>query len=477
MDSIDSTFLLIVLSLPPLAIVGHCLFFTKYNELIATHLVLFWAQLYAYGAYWLATDPLAEPSPWTLLLIGAMLIGYFGSFAGFGRLLDRYRESVSLVCLEIPNYFSLFWLALYSAITVYLFEHFGFAAFISSNEIAASAGVPRVLLDIYDLTAYPAWGAFFCCCVRMARRHKVNLIVVVASIAFLGMIMVVSGAGLGAKRQSLLACLVVMFFGAQRPFRPKWSTILTLIVMVPLLIGVWSWYEGIRRNFDKLIIHRQYLSESASEIVSDLTVPSTGDPLDISNLNEHIEKREPPLWFFLKLTDSQLTSGTFAGGALLKQSFENALPGGLMEKQVRHEDELLSDLFLIRKTDYPVTLLAVFQAETFVAAAILAPLTYIFLFWIYLHLLVRQRLTINTLESKALCIVIIGVLINEAGAVQVTLTTLVCDFRNVIVFAGLAWVASTIRQITRTLSYLEKEFSARSAPGKRSIVEHRPTAR
>jgi hypothetical protein len=420
MDNIDTAFTWAILSLPALAIVLTYLLRSRYNELIALHLAIFWSQLFPYGALWLLNQNSVHFPGWMMLMLASELAIYCGAFLVLARPMRAYIRMVSDAALEVRARMLLLWLALSTGCYVYIFARYGALALIARADVAESAGMPSYLTYLNGLLAVPAWGVVFCCCIRLAYRrfHPLQL----AALAYVLMHMAVEG-GEG-KREFLMVCAVVMLFGRQRPVRVSWRTVAGGVAAACLVLATWSWYEAVRVNFKTALISGRY--DSSVEMIEAIVTPAGTKQGSVEmGMQRNLQQRTPPVWLLEQITERP----NLAAGAFVSQSIQNAIPSALGDKRFRTEDEVLKDTLDFPEDDYPFTMLSVMQAETSVLAVLLTPLIYLGLFWLSWTVIARWRG-----RSEMLVLVAIGVAIFEAGEVQTGLSTLWVYLRTLSIY-------------------------------------------
>jgi hypothetical protein len=442
MDSFDFAFLWVMLSLPPLVIILTYIFRSCYNELIAIHLTIFWAQLFGYGAIWLVTNQESSQFPtWIILLLGFELSVYFGAFVILGRPLRRFVRTISEAALEVRARVLLFWIVLSAGLHIFILATYGVIALVLYADVAQSAGMPSYLRYLNELLAIPAWGAVFCCCIQVAYR-RFRLIHLFA-VAYVLMRLFVEGGG--GKSEMVLVVAVVALFGRHRPLRITWRVMSGAMATVFVLFAIWGLYEGVRHNLRSMFFTGQRY-DSSVDMVEGLVTTQGGDSFGL--VEKNVEGRAAPIFLLAKLTERP----HLAGGAYVLQAFYNVIPSALGKTETRHENEVLADAMEFPFDDYPWTLLSEIQAETSALAALLTPLLFLGLFWLHWSVIARWRG-----RSEMLVLVAIGIVVFEAGQVQMMLTTILVYLRALGIYIAARFVWWNLRQIfcevNRRVSY------------------------
>lgn len=443
----NQAILLLLLGLP--ALVGICvyLFACRYDELVALLLVMFWLQMYLYGAVWLAYGN-TEPTG-VLLVVGVTLVTYVVCIFALAPLLGRLSGLATEAAFCLPQKFIAFWLLVCVLFRIYLVENYGIAAFLTTPGLAETLGVPRFAQDLDRILAYFGWGALVACCIRLSRRRGLNPLVLPLAGAFvLSHLFTETG---GGRRLMLLIVLIPVLFRADRPIVPKSRHAVLGILALALLIGAWDWYQGIRANFTTVGFAGAFLHQDVGTTLDELFTAQGSN----ESSSETLEMRPPPIDLLCTLTSAQLSVGV-AKGALLGHVLENAVPGDLFDKKYQDEDDILSAQFGAPDEDLPTTPLAVVQGEAFGAAPLITAAMYIFLFWLYLRIL-KTWIGRASLEGHVLILVVLGVLVLEAGSTEAGLTRLMSDLRMVI---AVLIAASTISYVKHMASAMASQISS-----------------
>ncbi len=444
MDNINIAYLWATLGLPSLIIVLIYLFRSRYNELIALHLTVFWAQFFAYGAVWLLTNQESFQFPrWIMLLLAFELTVYCAAFVILAGPLRGFVRTVSDAALEVRARMLLFWIALSSGLYIYILATYGVIAFVLYADVAESAGMPSYLRYLNELLAVPAWGAVFCCCVRVAHRrfHLIQLF----AVAYVLMRLFVEGGG--GKSELVLVVAVVALFGRQRPLHITWRVVSGAMATACALFVMWGLYEGVRHNLRDMLVAAQSYDSNADMVEALVTAPDQKrDAFDL--VRKDVQVRQAPIFLLVELTERP----HLAGGAFVLQAFYNAIPSALGKTVTRHENDVLADTMEFPFDDYPWTVLSELQAETSALAAILTPLLYAGLFWLYWAVITRWRG-----RSEMLVLVAIGIVVFEAGQVHMMLTPTLVYLRTLGIYLVAGFVLWHLRQIVyainRVVSY------------------------
>jgi hypothetical protein len=206
-------------------------------------------------------------------------------------------------------------------------------------------------------------------------------------------------------------------------------------------------YEGVRNNFrDMLLTDQSY--DSSVDMVEALVAPPDQKRNAFDLVGKDVQTRQAPIFLLVELTERS----HLAGGAFVSQAFYNAIPSALGKTVSRHENDVLADAMEFPFNDYPWTLLSEMQAETSALAAILTPLLYVGLFWLYWAVIARWRG-----RSEMLVLVAIGIVVFEAGQVHMMLTSTLVYLRALGIYLAASFVWWHLRQIVyavnRVVSY------------------------
>ncbi len=123
------------------------------------------------------------------------------------------------------------------------------------------------------------------------------------------------------------------------------------------------------------------------------------------------------------------------------QVLANLVPGGIGDKQFEDDDTEIGEAFNFSEDDLATTVVAVIQSEIWVAAYVLTPALYAFLFWLYCYFLSSRDQTARTpllasLESMAL----LGGAFTTALSIESGLTDVLGRFRDVAGILVAAWI-------------------------------------
>ena len=439
MDNIDSAYLWAMLSLPALAIVLTYLLRSRYNELIALHLAVFWTQFFAYGWVWLLGQPSFRFPGWIMLLLGFELTVYSGAFVVLAGPMRRFVNTVSGAALEVLPRMLLLWITLSMGAYLYIISTYGVLVLIPTADVAESAGMPSYLTYLNGLLAVPAWGGVFCCCIRLAYRrfHPIQLV----ALAYVLMHMLVEGNG--GKRQILLVVAVVALFGLRRPLRITWRAVAGVMATACVLFVMWGLYEGVRNNLRDILFVGQRYDSGVDLIEALVTPPKERRDIVGAVVEKNLQTRTAPIWLLEQLAEQP----NLAGGAFISQSFQNVIPSAFGKTQTLHENDILSDKLDFPSDDQPWTMLNEMQAETSAFAALLTPLLYVGLFWLYWSVIARWRG-----RSDMLMLVAIGIVVFEAGEVQTTLTATLVYLRTLSIYLAFGSVLWHLRQNVRPIA-------------------------
>jgi hypothetical protein len=443
MDSFDTACLWITLSLPVAALLAFYLFRRRYNELIALHLVIFWAQFFPYGAFWLYHQEAVRFPISITLLLGFEVTLYCGVMlcAPF----QRFAQTVSEAAREISPWWLLLWLAASTGGYLFIVGRYGALSLISRPDVAESAGLPSSLTYLNGLLAVPAWGAVFCCCVR--RLHPIHLL---AALYVLLHFLIDGG---GGKREVLMVIAVIVLFRRQRPLRITWGFVASAASAACLIFMLWSYYENIRLNYPTAMMYGRY--DSPLDMAKAILATPRGENL----LQRNLEDREPPISLLERIVDSP----KLGGGAFIEQAIANALPSRIRGGEFKHEDDVLRDALDFPEGDYPWTILTELQAEISVLAALVAPLIYFGMFWICWSVVGRWRG-----RSPMIVLVAIGIAVMEAGAAQTLLTWTFVHLRTLGIYLAMGfvwWHLFQARIVDRVSDGIRPRDSERPASG------------
>ena len=436
MDNLDNAFFWTILGLPVLVMAALYVLRSRYNELIALHVIVFWAQFFAYGAVWLYAQPSFHFPGWTMLLLSFELTVYCAALIIGSEPFRNFAHLVSDAALDIPPSVLFFWIALSMGVSLYIVAVYGVVALFLYATLAQSAGLPAWLLYLNGLLLIPAWGATYCCSIRVAYR-RFHPVVMLATAFVLERMVFEGGDG---KRLFLIVCVVAVLFGRGRPFKITWRQLVGGLTAAALVFAMWSWYEGVRGNLRyTLTSGRSY--DTSLEMVESILVPSSqnSSAADLV-VSKNLMGRTPPIWFLIQVFDLP----HLADGAFISQAIQNIMPSVLSNKQYRHENQVLADSYGFPYDDYPWTLLTEMNAEVSVFAAALAPLFYLGLFWLCWCLMGHWRG-----QSNMLVLAAIGVAVLEAGEVQTMLGEMLPQVRALFIYLALAFGFWHLRRIAR----------------------------
>jgi hypothetical protein len=441
MDKADSAFLWAIIGLPSLAAILAYILASRYNELIALHLTVFWSQFFAYGAMWIRTNQLSFRFPGRMMLLLAFeLTVYCGVFLILGNSMRKFAQTVSEAALGVRARTILFWIGLSLGFHIYLLSTYGVVALILYAKVAESAGMPSYLNYLNELFSIPAWGAVFCCSVQVAyRRFRIYHLLAIAYVVM--HLFVDMGAG---KTDVLLVVCVAILFGRQRPFRLSWRAVCGTMTAACLLFVIWNFYESIRSNFRGLLISGGTQNYDSVLDMAGALVNNGGEQkrtLDL--LSKDIQGRPAPIYLLTEIAERS----HLAEGAFITQGLSNVTPSFFSEKTYRHENEVLSDTMEFPFDDYPWTLLSEMQAEVSALAMVLTPLIYLGLFWIYWYVIDRWRG-----RSEMLILTAVGIVVFEAGQTHTFLTAVLSHLRAFTIFLSASFVLWHVRTTLRTLN-------------------------
>jgi hypothetical protein len=398
---------------------------SRFNEFVAIHLIVFWLEMFFYGAIWIVFRETYSPLSTALLfVIACLLCVYVACTFAFASPLRKYSGLAHLLicglspaCMAAPL---VAWLAVKGA----LYWSYGTTVF-GANDAREVMGVPIIYVGLDSGLLLPAWGAFFAFLVRFRLFRTRDFAILPLWVLFLVVNLFFENNG-GGKRVLITAALMYLFAPA-RPVRLTFRSILSLLLALTLTVVGANYYEETRTNFGTFLDTNQ-----GAAFPQWADVYNAFQPRDQhGTLTTELQGRESPLALLYDLTEAQRLSG-LAHGVIVRQIMENTLPNGLFTKNYENEGVMLSRLFKLPDVDLAKSSLAVLQAETFILAYMLTPLLYIALMYIYYRaFLVCSRGGKGVIQGFALS-VILGAIVNTAAQIEGTPTALFAIFREVI---------------------------------------------
>jgi hypothetical protein len=405
------------------------------QELIGLHLVMFVLEMFAYGALWVGYAQHEEVDGAIIAQVLVLLCVYIASTLWLGRLLRRYASSVVLATLVLRDRDVAVGLGLWLTLKALLYAGYGNDALLGLNDRVV-AGVPRLLVDLDRFLLWIAWGAYYSYILRARPRDlfsKAGMFVIL----FVLIDLFFENGG-GGKRLVISTGVVILYLrGDSVTPRKAWAG----AVLVCAMIVAMGYYEKVRSNFSELVFASADRSAVTWTEVKEAFIPRAK-----RQVAEELQIREAPIALLYALRIAQ-SDGIVAGGLVAKQILANLIPGGVWEKHFEDEDAVITETFNFPEEDLPTTSVAVFQTELSVAAYILTPGLYVFLFWLYCYCL-RNRIGIagvsllGALENMA----ILGGAFTTALSIENGLTGVLGTLRDVAGILVVGWIVRVIAQ-------------------------------
>ena len=402
------------------------------HELVGLHLAMFTLEMLAYGALWVEYSQHDELDGTVLALVLALLCVYIGCTLWFGRRLRHYSGGVLLASLAVRDWEVAVGLGLWLTVKTLLYAWYGNDVLAALDE-RVSGGVPRALVDLDRFLFCIAWGAYYSCVIRIRPRDMFSLRGILLILFLIGNLFLEnSGAG---KRLLISTGVLIAYFRAGTDTLTVRKAIAWGLLVCGIVAGS-SYYEKVRSNFAELV--RASPSRGAvrwTEFIEAFIPRSEHD------LAADLRTRDAPIELLYSLSMRQIEEDRAAGGKVATQVLANLVPGGIGDKQFEDDDTEIGEAFNFSEDDLATTVVAVIQSEIWVAAYVLTPALYVFLFWLYCYFLssrdqTARRPLLASLESMAL----LGGAFTTALSIESGLTDVLGRFRDVAGILVAAWI-------------------------------------
>ena len=413
--------MMLVMGAIPLVAIYAYISRVRFNEFVALHLIMFWLEMFFYGAIWIGFGEISHKlSAVLLFMLTGLLCVYVGCTLALASPLRKYSGITGLIISQLLPRNTALPLLVWLIVKAVLYFCYGTAVF-GANDRREFLGVPVIWVGIDSLLLLPAWGGFFAFVVRLRLLRKIDWTILPLWILFFVVNLLFESNG-GGKRVLITTALFYLLAPAKGISMRLKSVIIVFLVCTGIVVAS-NYYEATRRNFGNLI-----QNENKSTFLEWTQVYSAFQvDYDRGSLAEELRGRESPVSLLYELTEAQETFG-LAKGAVARQVIENILPNGLFDKHYENENTVLSRLFKLPETDLTNSSLAVIQAETSIMAYLLTPLLYLTLIGLYLRTFVSFSFTKNSLIRTIELSTLLGALANTAAQIRGHADVSICNF-------------------------------------------------
>ena len=401
------------------------------HELVGLHLVMFVLEMFTYGALWVDYSQHDELDGTVLALVLVQLFVYVACTLWFGQSVRSYSGKVLLATLAVRDRDVAVGLGIWLALKALLYVWYGNDVLVGLDE-RVTGGVPRSLVDLDRFLFWIAWGAYYSYAIRIRPRDLLSMAGILVILFLIGNLFLEnSGAG---KRLLISTGVLIIYFR----FEAGSVTVQTAIAYVLLVCGIVagaSYYEKVRSNFAELVRVSPGRGTMTWSEFKEAFIP-----ISEHDLAEDLRGREAPITLLYGLSVGQM-EGTAAEGRVAKQVLANLVPGGIGDKHFEDDDTEIGEAFDFPEEDLTTTVVAVVQSEIWVAAYVVTPALYVFLFWLYCHWLGNRERASGTsplvsFENMAL----LGGAFTTALSIESGLTDVLGNLRDVTGILVAGWI-------------------------------------